>query len=252
MLSFLSVLLVLPSQLGHAAKKTEIIISAAASLKESMEEIKPLFEAEYPNVTITYNFGSSGTLQKQIEQGAPADVFISAGSKQMQALINKELVEKSDTANLLLNQLVMVTPVDSKQTFTTVKELTNKKIKYIAIGQPETVPAGTYTQQVLTTRKIWDTLKDKFVYAKDVRQVLELVETGNADAGFVYKTDAITSKKVKIAINILSSTHKPIVYPMGIIKDSEHKKEASLFYDYLKQTKAQQVFVKHGFKQAQK
>ncbi|ANE47749.1 molybdenum ABC transporter substrate-binding protein [Paenibacillus swuensis] len=226
--------------------KTELIVSAAASLKGSLDQIEKLYEKKHKDINLTFNYGSSGTLQKQIEQGAPVDLFFSAGRKQMDALVKGNLVKQS--TNILNNELVMIIPSDSKHTLTTVKQLTNKDIEKVAIGQPESVPAGQYAKEALTVRKVWDPLKDKLIYAKDVRQVLTYVETGNADAGFVYKTDALASKKVKMAIHILSSVHAPISYPAGVLKESKHMTEATTFYNYLQSNEADAVFKKYGFK----
>ncbi|MBD3920613.1 molybdate ABC transporter substrate-binding protein [Paenibacillus sp. PR3] len=233
-------------QAEAASGKTELIISAAASLQDSLEEIAKLYESDHKDIDLTFNYGSSGTLQKQIEQGAPADLFFSAGAKQMDALVKDKLI--SDHKTLLKNELVMVVPSDSKLTFNTVKQLTNKSIKKIAIGQPESVPAGQYAKETLTSRQVWDALKDKLVYAKDVRQVLTYVETGNVDAGFVYKTDALTSKKVRIALHIAPGVHTAIVYPAGVVKETKHAAEAKEFYSYLQSDKADAIFVKYGFK----
>ncbi|RKP47968.1 molybdate ABC transporter substrate-binding protein [Cohnella endophytica] len=235
-----------PVQQANAAQKqTELLISAAASLKDSLDVIEKQYEKAHPDIKLTFNYGSSGTLQKQIEEGAPADLFFSAGKKQMDALEKQGLVTGSK--NLLLNDLVMIVPSDSKKKFTTVKELTDKSIKKIAIGQPESVPAGQYAKETLETRKVWDALQDKLVYAKDVRQVLTYVETGNVEAGFVYKTDALISTKVKIAIRVASDVHSPIVYPAGVVSDSKHSAEAKAFYAYLQTAEASSIFVKYGF-----
>ncbi|MFC5650718.1 molybdate ABC transporter substrate-binding protein [Paenibacillus solisilvae] len=240
-------LLAAPMQPAVAAKsKTTLLVSAAASLKDSLEEIEKSYEKQHPDIDLTFNLGSSGTLQKQIEQGAPADLFFSAGMKQMDALVSQKLIAQSTT--LLGNELVLIVPSHSTKTFTTVKELTANTIKKIAVGQPESVPAGQYAKETLTTRKVWDTLQNKLVFAKDVRQVLTYVETGNVDAGFVYRTDAMTSKKAKVAIKIIPGVHKPIVYPVGIVKETEHEKEAKAFYTYLQSKAAAAVFVKYGFK----
>ncbi|GMK40359.1 putative ABC transporter substrate-binding lipoprotein YvgL [Paenibacillus sp. CCS19] len=233
-------------QAGAAIGKTELIISAAASLKDSLDEIEKLYEHDHKDINLTFNYGSSGTLQKQIEQGAPADVFFSAGQKQMDALVKAKLI--SDHKTLLKNELVMVVPSDAELTFNTVKQLTNKSIKKIAIGQPESVPAGQYAKETLTSLQMWDTLEDKFVYAKDVRQVLTYVETGNVDAGFVYRTDALTSKQLRIALPIASDLHTAIVYPAGVVKETKHAAEAKEFYSYLQSDKADAIFVKYGFK----
>ncbi|MBM7568782.1 molybdate ABC transporter substrate-binding protein [Paenibacillus sacheonensis] len=229
-----------------AAKKTELLVSAAASLKDSLGVIEKAYEKQHPTIDLVFNYGSSGTLQKQIEQGAPADLFFSAGSKQMDTLVKEDLIANHST--LLSNDLVMVVPSDSHVTFTTVKELTGSSVKKIAIGQPESVPAGQYAKETLTTRSVWNILRSKFVYAKDVRQVLTYVETGNADAGFVYKTDALTSGKVKIALRINPDVHSPILYPAGVVKETKRASEANAFYAYLQTKEAEAVFVKYGFR----
>jgi molybdate transport system substrate-binding protein len=245
-LTFLLTVVAAPVQPASAAKtKTELLVSAAASLKDSLSEIEKLYEKEHPDINLLFNYGASGTLQKQIEQGAPADLFFSAGKKQVDALVKEGLI--SDNKTILGNELVVVVPSDSKRTFTTVKELTDKDIKKIAIAQPESVPAGQYAKETLTARKSWDALQDKLVLAKDVRQVLTYVETGNVEAGFVYKTDALTSKKVKIALRISSSVHSPILYPASVVKGTKHSDEAKAFYAYLQSKEASAVFKKYGF-----
>ncbi|OKP94584.1 molybdate ABC transporter substrate-binding protein [Paenibacillus sp. P32E] len=237
-----------PEKQVEAAKKTEIIISAAASLQDSLDKIAVLYEKQHPDIDLVFNYGASGTLQKQIEQGAPADLFFSAGDKQMKALVDGGLV--SDNTELLKNQLVLVVPSDSKTSISTITQLTDKSFKKVAVGQPESVPAGQYAQQSLTAKNVWDTLQSKLVFAKDVRQVLSYVETGNADAGFVYKTDALTSNKVKIALTVGAHVHKPINYPVGLVKESKHQAEAKAFYSYVQTKSANDVFTSYGFKLA--
>ena len=146
-----------------AKKKTELLISAAASLTAWMRLQRD--EKKNPDINLTFNYGSSGTLQKQIEQGAPVDIFFSAGKKQMDALEKQDLITERTT--ILYNELVMIVPLNRK--FTTVKELTDKNIKKIAIGQPESVPAGQYAKETLTTRKVWDVLQDKNWYMRRMR-----------------------------------------------------------------------------------
>ncbi|WP_423803042.1 molybdate ABC transporter substrate-binding protein [Paenibacillus pseudetheri] len=228
-----------------AAKKTEIIVSAAASLQDSLDKMALLYEKKHPDIDLVFNYAASGTLQKQIEQGAPADLFFSAGDKQMNALVNAGLV--SDHKVLLKNQLVLVVPSNSKASLNTITQLTDKSFKKVAVGQPESVPAGQYAQQSLTAKKVWDTLQNKLVFAKDVRQVLSYVETGNVDAGFVYKTDALTSKKTKIALTVGPHVHKAINYPAGIVKDSKNQKEAKELYSYLQSKEASDIFASYGF-----
>ena len=248
----LIVTLLISVSIGVLAKetKTELLISVAASLQDSMLALQPDFEKQNPTLKLTFNFAASGTLQKQIEQGAPADLFVSAGSKQMKALVDKGFIESMNQSPLLANDLVMVMPINStiKLTKATSKELTKDEFKSVALGIPETVPAGTYAKQTLDYLGIYDKLKPKLVQAKDVRQVLTYVETGNADAGFVYRTDALTSKKVKIVLTIAPWAHDEIVYPEGIVKETKHPDEAKLFYQYLQGKEATAVFVQYGFK----
>lgn len=246
----LALIIAISSGVFAKEAKTELLISAAASLQDSLLAIQPDFEKQNSTIRLTFNFGSSGTLQKQIEQGAPADVFISAGSKQMKALVDKDLIESANQTPLLTNELVLVMPIDSsiKLAKETCKELTKDTFKTIALGIPETVPTGMYAKQTLDYLGIYDDLKSKLVQAKDVRQVLTYVETGNADAGFVYRTDALTSKKVKIVLTIAAKAHEAIVYPEGIVKESKHQNEAKSFYQYLQGKEATAVFVKYGFK----
>lgn len=226
-------------------KKTEVIVSAAASLQEGLDQIAHLYEKQHPTIDLVFNYAASGTLQKQIEQGAPVDLFFSAGDKQMNALVDSGLI--SDRKTLLRNQLVVVVPANSKTTLTTISQLTDKSFKKVAVGQPESVPAGQYAQESLTAKNVWDTLQSKLIFAKDVRQVLSYVETGNVDAGIVYKTDALSSKKVKIALTVGPHMHKAINYPVGIVKNSKNQEAAVEFYNYLQSKEASDLFTNYGF-----
>jgi molybdate transport system substrate-binding protein len=225
----------------------QLTISAAASLTDSLKEIKPLFESKNTRIVLNFNFGASGTLQQQIEQGAPSDVFISAGQKQLQTLVDEQLIEAGKYKSLLTNELVLITPANESVPIEKIEDISKADFKKIAVGQPETVPAGSYAQQSLTALNLWDALQSKLVFAKDVRQVLTYVETGNTDGGFVYKTDARTSSKVKVAFIVDPKTHKAIEYPAGIIKATKHANEAMLFYEFLQSKDAQNIFIKYGF-----
>jgi molybdate transport system substrate-binding protein len=235
--------------LNSAAPSTKLTISAAASLKDAMEEIKPLYSKEKSNVTLTYNFGSSGALQQQIEQGAPADVFISAAAKQMDALQQKSLLLDGTRKDLLRNQVVLIVP-EKGTAITGFKDLTSDRIKKIAIGEPKSVPAGKYAQEVLTKQKIFDPIKAKVVYAKDVRQVLNYVESGNADAGIVYLSDAKSSNKVKVVETAPENSHSPVVYPLAVLKSSKNPDAAKDFVQFLFGNQAKTVFEKQGFTMA--
>jgi len=224
-----------------------LTISAAASLKNSMNEVKKLYEAKNSNVTLTFNFGASGALQQQIEQGADVDIFISAAAKQMDTLESKDLILKDTRKDLLQNDVVLIVPSDNS-TIKSFNDLTTDKAKKIALGEPKSVPAGQYAEEVFTKLGILDKIKGKAVYAKDVTEVLTWVKTGNADAGIVYTTDAKTTDKVKIIATAPSDSHKPVIYPAAIIKPSKKADAAKDLMSFLTSTKAKVVFEKYGFK----
>ncbi|TFE23363.1 molybdate ABC transporter substrate-binding protein [Cohnella luojiensis] len=232
---------------SDSSSQTELIISAAASLTDSLIEIQALYEKDHGDVRLIFNFGSSGTLQQQIEQGAPADLFLSAGKKQMKALVDKKLIEAEQQTGLLRNELVVVVSVNKHEKVSSMGDLIKPEFGKLALGEPETVPAGTYTKESLEHDRLWDQLQPKLVYAKDVRQVLTYVESGNADAGFVYKTDAFSSKKVTIASVIDPSSHSPIEYPVGIVKATKYPEEAQQFYAFLQSGETREIFAKFGF-----
>ncbi|WP_223588069.1 molybdate ABC transporter substrate-binding protein [Neobacillus bataviensis] len=227
-------------------KKVELTISAAASLQNALNDIKADFEKKHPNVIINYNFGASGALQQQISQGAPVDLFFSAAEDKFQKLVQDGLIEKKNGTDLVGNDLVLIVPKDSNKEINSFEDLT--KADKVALGTPESVPAGQYGKQTLDELNVWKSIEGKVVYAKDVRQVLTYVESNNVDAGLVYKTDAITSQKVEIVSTATEDTHDPIIYPLGVIKNSPHQKEAQLFYDYLKGDQSMKTLEKYGFK----
>jgi molybdate transport system substrate-binding protein len=229
-----------------SAQSTNITISAAISLKDSLEEIKILYQKKAPKAQITYNFASSGSLQQQIEQGAPVDIFISAANKQMDTLESKNLLLSSSRHNLVTNQLVLITAKNEKN-INKFSDLTKPTINKIALGEPKSVPAGKYGEEVLKFYKILDKINSKIVYAKDVRQVLTYVETENVNAGLVYITDAKPSEKVRIAAIAPKESHSPIVYPIAILKDSKNLDTAKAFDQFLKSNQSKTIFKKYGF-----
>ncbi|MEH2045575.1 molybdate ABC transporter substrate-binding protein [Nostoc sp.] len=229
-----------------AQSNNSILVSAAASLKEALEEIKPLYQQNKSNINISYNFGASGALQQQIEQGAPADIFISAGKKQVDALEEKGLLLPGSRTNLANNRLVLIVAQDVVG-INSFYNLTDSKIKKIAIGEPRSVPAGQYGEQVLKKLKLYDRLKSKFVFANNVRQVLAAVESGNAEAGLVYATDAKISNKVKVVVAADDKFHSPIVYPVAIIKSSKNLSAAKEFVQFLSGSEVKTVLRKYGF-----
>lgn len=226
----------------------ELTISAAASLQDALTDLKKQYESDHKNITITYNFGGSGDLQQQISQGAPVDLFFSAAEDKFDTLVDEGEIEKNDGVDLLANDLVLVTPTENKKEIESFDDLT--KANKVAIGTPESVPAGQYGVETLKSIDVWTKIKSKIVYAKDVRQVLTYTETNNVDAGIVYKTDALTSDKVKIVATADDQSHTPIIYPVGVIKNSKHTAEAKEFYAFLQSDDAMKVYKDYGFKGA--
>ena len=233
---------------GEAQKEqAELTVSAAVSLTDALSDIRNLYESTHAGVRLHFNFGGSGALQKQLEQGAPADLFFSAAVKQMKQLVEKQVVNANDQMSLLTNELVVIVPSDSKAIVHSEAGLLEDGLRTVAIGIPDSVPAGSYAKEALTNAGLWDQLQPKLVQAKDVRQVLQYVSTGNADAGIVYKTDALSTSDVKIAYVIAPSTHTAIEYPLGIVAATKHREEAERFYRYLQTAEALNIFEKYGF-----
>ncbi len=227
-------------------ENVQLTVSAATSLKEALGEITPLYSKAKSNVDIRNNFGSSGDLQQQIINGAPVDVFISASAKQMDELQKRELIIADTRRDLLSNRLVLIVPAnkgDAKE----LKDLTNANIERIAIGNPRSVPVGQYAEQVLTRLELLQDLQSKFVLGNNVRQVLQFVESGNAQAGIVYATDAKNSNKVKVVQVIDAKLHQPIIYPIAVLQQSTNQPSAKSYLEFLFSETAKTIFEKYGF-----
>lgn len=227
--------------------KTELTISAAASLKDAINEVKALYLQEKPQSKITINLASSGTLEQQIQQGAEVDVFISAAVSNMNNLKDKGLLNNGAVKDLLGNRIVLIVPKSSKLSLSSFSDVLEPSIKKIALGEPKSVPVGKYAEDVFTKLNILTKVKDKTVYAKDVKEVLTWVETGNVDAGVVYSTDAKVSSKVRVIVTAPANSHKPIVYPAAVLKASKSSVAAKDFWNFLSSAKAKAVFEKYGF-----
>lgn len=242
----------LPGGKGGSAKgkseKVQITVSAAASLKDVLAELSSVYEKDHPNVSIKFNFGSSGALQQQIEQGAPADLFFSAAEDKFNRVVNQGLIDKKDSVKLVENSLVLIVPKGKNQHVNSFKDLAEGKIEKLAVGKPESVPAGKYAKETLTNLDVWSKVQSKIVYCKDVRQVLSYIETGNADAGIVYRTDALSSDQVETVETAKSDLHTPIVYPLGIVKNTKHREQSEEFYQFLQSDQAVKAMEKYGFK----
>lgn len=235
-----------PEQSLQSQPQVELVVFAAASLKDVLNDIKYAYIAEHPNVKITYNFGGSGALQQQIEQGKPSDIFFSAGKTQMQALQNKGLMLDGSVKTFLGNKLVLITPRNGNG-FTSFEDLRRQDVKKIAIGDPKTVPAGQYALQTFEKLNLTDAVKSKLIYGEDVRQVLSMVENGVAQAGVVYSTDALSSPYVQISDVASYNTHDAIVYPIGIVKSSRQPRQAQDFINFLMSEGGRKLFEKYGF-----
>lgn len=224
----------------------QLTISAAASMKDVLTELKELYEQNH-QVELLFNFGGSGALKEQIIQGAPVDLFISASKDHVDELVKKQRILANYHSPLVANSLVLITPKIDNNIQLRLSNLQDHTIKKIAIGIPETVPAGSYAKEVLQNAKLWNLIEDKLIYTKDVSQVLTYVETKNVDAGIVYKTDALTSKKVEVTENINPSLHSPIMYYYGVLEYTTNSKESKSLFEFLQSPAAQQVFKKYGF-----
>jgi molybdate transport system substrate-binding protein len=235
--------------MGCSEKKeaVELNVSAAASLTDVLKEVNDLYTEKHPNVTITANFASSGTLQTQIQQGAPCDVFISAGAKQMGTLQNGGLILDDTRKDLLNNKVVLIVPNGSTLGLADFAGLTGANVSRIAIGDPASVPAGTYGKKALDQLGIYSHVQSKLILCADVRAVLTYVENGDVDAGIVYSTDALISDKVKVVAEGPAEVNATIVYPVAVIKASENPDAAQKYVDFLSSNQAKAVFEDYGF-----
>lgn len=221
-----------------------LTLSVAASLQDAITDVETEYRQEHGAVEFRNNFGSSGTLAREIEQGAPVDAFLSAGEKPMNQLETEGMLQRGTRTNFLRNSLVLIAPGGSSlQSFDQLAA-----VKLIALGDPASVPAGNYGKQTLESLHLYDKLKSKIVLGKDVRQVLTYVETGNADAGLVYATDAQTSPRVRVVAVAPDESHDPIVYPLAEIKGSPNDAAIRAFLAFLNSPKARAIFERHGFK----
>ena len=224
----------------------ELIIFGAMSLTDALTEVSQRFGA-VRNIKVYCNFAGSSTLQRQIEKGAPADVFISASPKQMDALQEKGLIHEDSRQAVLNNRLVLIAPINSPLIMTNVGMLAQNTIQRVAIGEPNSVPAGIYGREALAQLGVWDAVQEKLIPAADVRSTLAYVESGEVDVGIVYQTDAAISKKVRIIYQIPDSSHTPIVYPAAVLRDTGHRVLAQAFLEYLQTSEVTTIFEKHGF-----
>jgi molybdate transport system substrate-binding protein len=228
------------------ANSDDIIVSAAISVGNALEDIQSIYESSSDSI-ITYNLAASGKLRQQIEQGAPVDIYISAGKNYMDILEAKNLILGTGK-NLLKNRLGLIIPeTPPNPGINKFEDLLKPEIQRIAIGEPRTVPAGDYAAELLTNLGIYQQLESKLVFGNNVRQVLTFVETGNVDAGIVYLTDAKFSQNVTLIQIAPENLHSPIIYPIAVVKSSKNVEYAEDYMQFLFSKTAQSVFEKYGF-----
>jgi molybdate transport system substrate-binding protein len=226
----------------------EITVSAAISLKNAFEEIGKLFMEKNAGAKVIFNFGGSGDLARQIEAGAPVDVFASAARKDMDDIGRKDLLAPGSRKDFARNSVVLVKPANSIVRVDSLKDLAKGEVKRIAIGNPKTVPAGRYAEEALRHFHLWDGLKEKLVLAENVRQVLDYVARNEVDAGLVYSTDAaVRTKDVKIVEKLPPESHQPVVYPIGVIRGAKEDLLARAFVDYVISPEGQKILSQYGF-----
>ncbi len=232
---------------NNPASRVELNVSAAVSLKNAFQEIGRLYEARN-NVKVNFNFGASGALQKQIEASAPVDVFASAGAKQMDELAARRLVETETRRDFARNSLVLVAPSDAARSINSFADLAGAQLQRLAVGNPKTVPAGQYTEQLLTNLKLLPALQPRLIFGEDVRQVLDYVARSEVDAGIVYATDVEVAKaRVRVVERAREDLHDPILYPIAVIKESSHKEEARRFVELVLSPEGQSILSRYGF-----
>ena len=244
------VLTVLMLLLGAAVPATaqELTLSVAVSMKESVEEIGRLFARAHPGVTLRYNVGASGDLQKQIEAGAPVDVFVSAAARQMDELEAKRFIVAASRRAFARNTLVAIAPADSSLDLSRASALAEPRVTRIAIGNPKTVPVGQYAEESLRALGLWDRVRGKLILAENVRQVLEYVSRGEVDVGLVYATDAATRPgRVKEVFRPSEDTYRPVIYPVAVVAGSAHPALGQAFIALVVSPEGQATLKRHGF-----
>lgn len=228
------------------ASAADLTVSAAASLTDAFGVIKAAFEKANPGTTVVNNFAASGALLKQIENGAPVDVFASADQKTMDQAASKSVILAASRVDFLQNALVLIQPADAKTVVKSETDLLGAGVKRVAIGNPATVPVGRYTQEALTSAKVWDALQPKIIPGESVRQVLDYVTRGEVDAGFVFATDAkIAGAKVRVVKEC--PTTSVVRYPIAVVAASKNPK-AKAFVDFVMSAEGQKILQNYGFK----
>ena len=232
------------------AAGAKLTISAASSLKAAFNDIGAAFDAANGSTT-TFNFDASGTLQKQIESGAPVDIFASASPKQVNALLEKKLMDADSVKDFAGNEIVIIVPANSTLGITSFEDLTKAEVKKISYGDPQAAPHGVAAEEILTNLKLMDQVKPKVIYAANASQTMEYVASGEVDAAIAFASEAISGgDKIKVVATSKPEWHNTIVYPLGIVSDSKNKAAAQAFIDFVLSPSGQSILEKYGFKPA--
>jgi molybdate transport system substrate-binding protein len=228
-------------------RNSEILVSAAVSLKNAFEEMGGLYEKR-TGVRARFNLGASGLLQKQIETGAPVDVFASAGASQMDALQVEGLILAETRRNFARNELALIVPAQSRLPVHSFRDLARTEVHRVAIGNPKTVPAGQYAREALESLQLWTKLQPRLVMAENVRQVLDYVARGEAEAGIVYVSDvSAANARITVAGRAPEPSHDPILYPIAIVRETSKRSSAQRFIDLTLSREGQAILGKYGF-----
>ena len=231
---------------AFCARATEITVFAAASLTDSLKQIAANYE-KHSGDRLVFNFGASSTLARQIEEGAPADIFFSADEAKMDGLEKKGLILTETRKSRLSNLLVIVVAVEGGALIGSPSDLVTEKVKRLALAEPKTVPSGIYAKAYLQKQHLWSSVEAKVIPTENVRAALAAVESGNVDAGIVYKTDAAISKKVKVTYEVPAQDCPAISYPMAVVKETKQPAAAKKFLQYLESEETAKIFEKFGF-----
>ena len=232
--------------MAAAGQAADLTVFAAASLTDSLKEMGADYQKQ-TGLTVVFNFEASSVLARQIEAGAPADIFFSADEAQMNRLADKGLIDPATRRDRLGNTLVVVMPANSGLQIHSAADLAGASVKQIALADPKAVPAGVYARAWLEKMKLWDAIKPKVVPTENVRAALAAVASGNVEAGVVYKTDAAISKRVKVVYEVPRADAPDILYPVALVKASAQPEAAKKFLDFLDSRAAAEIFKRYGF-----
>lgn len=228
-------------------EKKDLIVFAAASMTEALEELKTEFEKENPNLNLTFNFDSSGTLKTQIDSGADCDVFVSAAQKQMNELEDEDKIDKETRFDLLENEVTLAVAEGNEKGIKDFNDLEKRDVEKIALGNSD-VPVGQYSEEILKNLGIWDKIQDKVTFGSNVKEVTSWVSEKIADCGIVYKTDAKTAGLETVAVADDSMLENKVIYPAALLKNSKNPEEGKKYLEFLQGEKASEILDKYGFK----